>query len=109
MGMSKREQKPNQLGWITSLSYGMNQDLLDVSTYGNPGQYIGGTRSYTADISIAVHDPGALMELFQDWMHSGISQPTYQKEFMCLYCGSPNKIEHTHCSKCGAPRSFVIG
>jgi hypothetical protein len=84
--------KPNKLGWITSMT--VNQ------AYGN---------LLTADLSIVADNPGALMKQFDKWMSNGGAMPTYEEEYMCLYCASPNKIENTHCKKCGAPRSFVIG
>lgn len=82
----------NRLGWVTSIN--VNSGYRDL---------------VTADISVVAQDPGALMRQFKNWMDEGINEPTFQKEFMCLYCASPNRIEETHCKKCGAPRSFVIG
>jgi hypothetical protein len=102
--------KPNRLGWITSLSVMPQDSIIDVTSFGSSTrEFISGSSSMSFEISGIAENPGALMEQFKEWMNSGISQPIYQKEYMCLYCGSPNKIEHTHCKKCGAPRSFVIG
>ena len=42
-------------------------------------------------------------------MTRGYSPPYYRSEFLCLHCGSPQPVENTHCKKCGAPRSFIIG
>ncbi len=66
-------------------------------------------RTVEADLHIVANDPGTLMELFQTWMNDGISKPILQKEYMCLYCATPNLIDFPSCKKCGAPRSFVIG
>jgi hypothetical protein len=101
--------RPNKLGWLSSLSYSVDNPFIDVSTFGGGPAYIATPATYKAELSLIITDPGAVHELLQDWMHNGINGPIYQKEYMCLYCGSPNSIEHTHCSKCGAPRSFVIG
>lgn len=30
------------------------------------------------------------------------------KEFLCLWCDTPNPIEHVVCSRCGAPRGYII-
>ena len=84
--------KPNKLGWITSMT--LNAPYRDL---------------VTADISSVAQDPGSLVRQFNKWMNDGITSPSFQEEYMCLYCTSPNSIENTHCSKCGAPRSFVIG
>jgi hypothetical protein len=84
--------KPNKLGWVTSMT--VNHSYSDL---------------LTADITIVANDPGSLMKQFNKWMKGDGQMPTYEEEYMCLYCGSPNKIENTHCVKCGAPRSFVIG
>lgn len=37
---------------------------------------------------------------------SGIK--TIDNEFQCLWCGTPNPIKHVLCSRCGAPRGFII-
>jgi hypothetical protein len=104
------KQKPNKLGWVTQLSIDNRRSFADITAFGDIDRtYIPAMSTVEADLHIVAENPGALMETFQDWLHGGINMPTYQKEFMCLYCGSPNKIEHTHCAKCGAPRSFVIG
>lgn len=102
--------QPNKLGWITSLNITPENSLIDVTAYGDSSRsFVTGSSILHFEIAGVAQNPGALMEQFQEWMRGGISAPTYQKEYMCLYCASPNKIEKTHCSKCGAPRSFVIG
>ena len=64
----------------------------------------------SADLSVVANgNPNTLMKAFHGWLDGGINMPTFQEEFMCLYCGSPNSVELTHCKKCGAPRSFIIG
>ena len=85
-------KKPNKLGWVTSLSATHSVDNL-----------------VEMDLSIVAQDPGALMQTFKKWMNEGVSGPSYQGEYTCLYCTSPNSIDRTHCKSCGAPRSFVIG
>jgi len=60
-------------------------------------------------IDFVTDDYGALNEFMQELRGEVGKMPTFKKEYMCLYCGSPNNIEHTHCKKCGAPRSFLIG
>ena len=92
MGLQRNAIKPNRLGVLTELNYNMG--------IGN---------CITADFSLIVQDPGAVHELFQEWINGGMSAPTYQKEYMCLYCATPNNVEHSNCKKCGAPRSFVLG
>ncbi len=84
--------KPNRLGWITSLKFENSIDEL-----------------MKGSIDFIAEDAGALHEYMIELSHGGIHRPVFQKEFMCLYCGTPNNIEHPSCQKCGAPRSFVIG
>ncbi len=84
--------KPNKLGIITSLSFGISA-----------GELITGSIDFTSS------DYGAIREFMQNIKNDVGIQPSFQKEYMCLYCGSPNKVEHPHCKKCGAPRSFIIG
>lgn len=47
------------------------------------------------------------MRRIRHMMYSGLS--LWVDEWMCLYCGSPQALPRTHCEKCGAPRSWVIG
>lgn len=83
---------PNKLGIITSLN-------LEMST----GKLVKGSVDFMSS------DYGALQEFMQE-LRSGVGEkPSYKKEYMCLYCGTPNIVEHSNCKKCGAPRSFIIG
>lgn len=86
-----------------------NPHIMEIQSIQGGREFISEHATLEADLHIVAANPGALVEAFQDWMHGGVYTPTFQKEYMCLYCGSPNKIENTHCAKCGAPRSFVIG
>lgn len=83
---------PNKLGWVTDITFNMNPDQL-----------------LTFDISGAVLETKGVATLFQDWMYNGIRNPTFQEEWKCLYCTSPNTIDKTHCTQCGAPRNFILG
>jgi hypothetical protein len=103
------EKMDNQLGWVTSLSIANNRNMIDVSTVGGGKQYIAGQSFITGSLEFTAAYTGGVQELLQDWLRNGITRPQYNKEFMCLYCTSPNSIERTHCKKCGAPRSFVLG
>ena len=49
-----------------------------------------------------------LDDMVSHMMH-GTNFPYYRDEFLCLHCGSPQSIELTHCKRCGAPRSFIVG
>ncbi len=85
--------KPNKLGWVTSMN--VNQSTSGL---------------FSAELElVADGNPSILMDQMREWLQNGIGAPSYQPEYMCLYCASPNSIECTHCKKCGAPRSFVIG
>ena len=85
-------QKPNKLGIISSMNLEMSyRDLIRGS------------------IDCITDDYGALKEFMQELRGEMGKPPTFKKEYMCLYCGSPNSVEYAHCKKCGAPRSFVIG
>lgn len=83
---------PNKLGWITSMeiSHGVNTPI-------------------TGKLEFMADDTGLLMKFMNDLRKGRDIGPTLQKEFMCLHCGTPNKIEYSFCQQCGAPRSFIIG
>ena len=99
----------NKLGWVTSLSYTFEDGLTDVTSFSDAKPtFIRSPGIIRGSMDFIAQDVGALREFMQD-LRSGRAAPAYQKEFMCLYCGSPNSIEKTHCKSCGAPRSFIIG
>jgi len=108
--MFVNQGKPNRLGWVTSLSYSFDDRYADITSLSDSYPNMLQTNSLVrASVDFVAQDYGALQEFMQELSRGSISSPVFQKEFMCLYCGSPNKIERTHCKKCGAPRSFVIG
>ena len=41
-----------------------------------------------------------------EW-HEHVNQLRSEHEWMCDYCKSPNPRKNTHCSQCGAVRSFL--
>jgi hypothetical protein len=101
----------NRLGWVTSLSVTQSTQLIDATAYGDQNRRVipAGISQVEFQLSgIASCTPG-VMRTLQSWIDDGLNYPTFQKEFRCLYCTSPNLIQRTHCSQCGAPRSFVIG
>src|SRR5512146_1333274 len=109
--MGAMGDEPNRLGGVTSCSFQTSVPHVEVTNYGDAyrSYVLRGAAEVEADIHIVARDAGALMRQFNQWLTEGITKPVYQAEYMCLYCGSPNGVEHTHCRKCGAPRSFVIG
>lgn len=38
----------------------------------------------------------------------GIDFLQERREWLCTWCGSPNPIEHRHCSQCGGPRGWIL-
>ena len=101
---------PNRLGWVTELNIHHLPGYADVTSFSDSArQYIKTSDMVDLDLRIRANNVPALIDVVKGWYFSGIESPTFQREFFCLYCASPNSIEHTHCKKCGAPRSFVIG
>lgn len=31
-----------------------------------------------------------------------------RREWRCVWCASPNPIDHRHCSQCGGPRGWIL-
>jgi len=104
------QNSPNRLGWLTDLTIRHQPGMIDVTSFLDSAYaYIKVSERIKLDMTIEASSTPAMMELLQEWMRNGLSSPVYEHEFACLYCGSPNSIELTHCKKCGAPRSFIIG
>jgi hypothetical protein len=100
-------QNPNRLGWVKSLSVDMG--YIDVTSSGDisPQLISNGFLEFTMSGFAPVSAMSELQRLLKDGLAN--PQPQYVKEWFCLYCASPNSINKTHCSQCGAPRSFIIG
>ena len=67
----------------------------------------------TLDVSMLAND-NKIIELFTEAFRGGARNQfsavkTRESEFLCLWCKTPNPIEHVVCSRCGAPRGYVIG
>lgn len=99
-----------QLGWVKQMELVRTDNLIDVSAFSSLSpSFISGLGTVELNLSIQVVSTQGLQHLLHNWAYEGISQPTPRKEFMCLHCVSPNPIINTHCSQCGAPRSFILG
>lgn len=100
----------NKLGWVTSIEI---RPTMNYEFVRSPGSSVTEAVPVSREIEftvsgIAQYTTGVQYAL-NDWMNSGIFQPTMVREWRCLYCTSPNSIEYTHCDRCGAPRNFILG
>lgn len=81
------------------------------------------SRAYLTDLSISASPYHALTVDMQLVMDADYVSPfmdlfklgrpldilrTWKKEFLCLWCGVPNPIEHVLCSQCGGPRGLLL-
>ncbi len=104
--MSKQEG--NQWAYLTEFSVSSN--LIDVTPSSD------NARSKIAllpEVKFSGVAPGtqAVVAAMKEWIQAprGLRLPHQRHEWLCLYCGSPNALPDTHCDKCGAPRSWLIG
>lgn len=86
--------KPNKLGWVREINFEMGTG--DALQFNLSGIAYGENQT-------------ALHNTLRGWMDDGIRGPSFEAEWHCLYCTSPNTINKTHCSQCGAPRNFILG
>ena len=107
MAILRNAIKPNRLGYIRQLDISYDVHQGHYLTHAAPFVHQSGLM--TINLEIVAPSSSPVMELVDSWARGGEFSPTYHSEYMCLYCASPNKIEFSHCGKCGAPRSFVIG
>ncbi len=42
------------------------------------------------------------------WGGNGFDFFQERHEWRCVWCGSPNPIEHRHCDSCGGPRGWIL-
>lgn len=94
---------------MTRMSITPTIELIDVTAF-NDGRRVSvpGLSLISFELSGVMEPAPGALDTLQGWMQNGFG-PSYQQEYMCLYCASPNPVANPHCSQCGAPRSFVIG
>jgi hypothetical protein len=98
--------QPNRIGVLKSFS--LNNSFVDVRSFSDQqANYLPGLGEIEFS-GIAPATP-QVMELLKRWMTDGIHQPAFVREWSCLYCTSPNPLPETHCSRCGAPRNWLLG
>lgn len=105
------ESFQNKLGVLTNLEVtinnggvrGIDGSRLYFPSYANSYAVIQPT------IELDLRDGGIKLNSYLQSVGKLFEEPTYQREWACLYCASPNKIERTHCKQCGAPRSWIFG
>lgn len=104
--MSWQPNQPNRLGWITDMS--ISNDMIEVSAFGDYSRSFIPTRRELRFSGVAMANEYSY-NFIKFLMENGIHAPTFEPEWRCLYCGSPQPISRTHCRQCAAPRSFIIG
>lgn len=52
--------------------------------------------------------PKSILDAIQNWMYQPFDLPDFREEWMCLYCGTPQPLSQINCSKCGAPRNWIL-
>jgi hypothetical protein len=88
-------------GLATDVQLTHRTDLIDVSSYANPGATIRGMRSIEFSIhGVCTSDVITTKE---------VSAMRTAAEWKCTYCGRPNKRQRETCKSCGAVRSFLYG
>ncbi len=81
---------PNRLAYIRDIS--IHHEYADIGRIS-----FNGVAPYTPEI----------LGCIQKWMH-GSWGPATVEEWLCLYCGSANKLGRTDCQRCSAPRNWLI-
>jgi hypothetical protein len=95
--------------WATITNMKVDYPVMDVSSWGDSYKTSVRGPGLVKFSGIAPATP-QIMQAMMRWMDFDHPVfPIYAQEWMCLYCGSPNKLPETHCAKCGAPRNWLIG
>lgn len=101
--------------WGYLKSFSVESNLVDATSWGDRFRtFIPGGPGLVTFEGVAPAT-NAVMDSLKKWMRQEIEFPVIDREWMCLYCASPNGIMksdgtyRTHCTQCGAPRSFLLG
>lgn len=95
-------------GKLYFTSFDMSRDVLDVTSYGESfRQHIpaGGEIRFSGVMPLT-EGSTAIMRVIME--NDGIDFLQERREWRCVYCGSPNPIEHRHCSQCAGPRGWIL-
>ena len=113
VGLLKVKMKPkitneNKFAYITNARISVRNDH-----YGNLCQdydymKFNEWRVYDMSIDITTDDQAIADEFFKTKGNILNALRVVDEEYICIWCNSPNPIVHRHCSRCGAPRGFII-
>ena len=103
---SRPQNNVNQWGYLTRLDIDIPR--IDVTSFSDPN-FVSVAGPGRVRFSGEAPATDAITTLLQEWMRNGIRTPIWTPEWRCLYCGSPQKLDRTHCEKCGGPRSWILG
>ena len=95
--------------WATITNVRTEYPVMDMSSMGDGFKTVARGPGLIKFEGVAPATP-EILRAMMGWIRNDHPVfPIYTAEWMCLYCGSPNKLPETHCAKCGAPRNWLIG
>ena len=98
----------NNWGHITS--YTMEQMPIEIPDPARYDNFIQIATVGSIELTISAPATAEIVDAVSRWAKNGNGRlPIWAEEWMCLYCGSPQPLPLTHCGKCGAPRSWILG
>lgn len=98
-----------RLGKLHFTDFELQQDVAEITSFGQPW------RTYTPGnggmIRFGGYMPlteGSQVILSAILNGGGIDFLQERHEWRCVWCASPNPIDHRHCSRCGGPRGWIL-
>lgn len=98
----------NRWGYVTSFS--LNQDFIEAPHPSIYDEFIQMARLGTLEMTVSAPATQEIVNAAMRWAKNQNARiPIWTEEWLCLYCGSPQPLPLTHCSRCGAPRNWILG
>lgn len=97
-----------RMGYVTNMTVTCSNEMMPLHHTSGRVEYINTRQDVDIDMSLRVPSNHLILDYLYNIMEP-LTKPAIYEEYRCLFCGSANKIIDTHCTQCGAPRSFILG
>lgn len=98
----------NEGGKLYFTDFSFHQNMVETTTFGDGFRQVnvgGGEIEFSGVMPMTEGSRAIVNLLLRD---GGIDIFQERREWRCIYCASPNPIEHRHCSQCGGPRGWIL-
>lgn len=88
--------------------FNVSMPAVNVSTWGDIQSSLISLQPEITFSGVMTHTEGSHAIMMALLHGGGIDFAQERREWRCVWCASPNPIEHRHCESCGGPRGWIL-